>query len=111
MRSISSTLIVPAVRTWSFVVFGDACPTICCACSSVPPFDRYAVIHVARNVWQQVEGGRSAAAARRLIMASVGAVNASNVPMRISTQPEGCAACTCADTATSSSACSCRSAA
>ena len=41
----------------------------------------------------------------------VGAVNASNVPMRISTQPDGCAACTCADTATSSSACSCRSAA
>ena len=41
----------------------------------------------------------------------VGAVNASNVPMRISTPPEGCAGCICADTATSSSACSCRSAA
>ena len=43
---------------------------ICCACSRVPPFERYAVIPVARNVWQQVEGGRPAAAARRLIMAS-----------------------------------------
>ena len=38
------------------------------ACSSVPPFDRYAV-PVARNVWQHVEGGSPAAAARRLIMA------------------------------------------
>ena len=49
--------------------FGDACPAICCACSSVPPFDRYAVIPVARNVWQHVEGGSQAAAARRLIIA------------------------------------------
>ena len=24
----------------SFVVFGDACPAICCACSNVPPFDK-----------------------------------------------------------------------
>ena len=32
-------------------------------------FDRYAVIPVARNVWQHVAGGRPAAAARRLIMA------------------------------------------
>ena len=39
------------------------------------------------------------------------AVNASNVPTRISTPPGGCAACTCADTGTSSSACSCRPAA
>ena len=37
--------------------------------SRVPPFDRYAVIPVARNVWQHVEGGSSAAAARRLIIA------------------------------------------
>ena len=36
---------------------------------TVPPFHRYAVIPVARKVWKQVEGGRSAAAARRLIMA------------------------------------------
>ena len=32
-------------------------------CSSVPPFDRYAVIPVALKVWQQVDAGRSAAAA------------------------------------------------
>ena len=42
---------------------------ICCACSRFPPFDRYAVIPVARNVWQHVEGGSPAAAARRLIIA------------------------------------------
>ena len=30
-----------------------------------PPFDRYAVIPVARNVWQHVEGGNPAATARR----------------------------------------------
>ena len=40
-----------------------------CACSSVPPFDKYAVIPVARNVWQQVDADSSAAAARRLIIA------------------------------------------
>ena len=34
-----------------------------------PPFDRYAVIPVARNVWQHVEGGSLAAVARRLIIA------------------------------------------
>ena len=34
-----------------------------------PPFDKYAVIPVARNVWQHVEGGNPAAAARRLIIA------------------------------------------
>ena len=28
---------------------GDACPAICCACSSVPPFDRYAVIPPAHD--------------------------------------------------------------
>ena len=44
MRSISSNVIVSAVRSYSFVVFGDACPAIRWACSSVPPFDRYAVI-------------------------------------------------------------------
>ena len=43
---------------------------ICCACASVPPFDRYAVIPVARNVWQHVEGGSPASEARRLIIAS-----------------------------------------
>ncbi len=48
---------------------GDACPAICCACARVPPADRYAVIPVARNVWQHVEGGSPAAAARRLIIA------------------------------------------
>ena len=36
----------------------------------VPPFERYAVIPVARNVWQHVDSGSPAAAARRLIMAS-----------------------------------------
>ena len=39
------------------------------------------------------------------------AVNASNVPTRISTPPGGCAGCTYAATGTSSSACSCRPAA
>ena len=41
----------------------------------------------------------------------VGAANGWNVPTRISTPPAGYAGCICADTATSSSACSCRSAA
>ena len=36
----------------------------------VPPLDRYAVIPVARNVWQHVDAGSPAAAARRLIIAS-----------------------------------------
>ena len=44
MRSISSSVTVSAVRSYSFVVLGDAWPAICWACSSVPPFDRYAVI-------------------------------------------------------------------
>ena len=52
MRSISSSVILSAVRSYSFVVFGDEWPAIRCACSSVPPFDRYAVMPVARNVWQ-----------------------------------------------------------
>ena len=43
MRSISSSVTVSAVRSYSFVVLGDAWPAICCAYSSVPPFDRYAV--------------------------------------------------------------------
>ena len=47
MRSISSSMTVSAVRSYSFVVLGDAWPAICWACSSVPPFDRYAVIPVA----------------------------------------------------------------
>ena len=34
----------------------------------VSPFERYAVIPVARNVWQQSEGGSPAAAAHCLIM-------------------------------------------
>ena len=50
MRSISSSVTVSAVRSYSFVVLGDAWPAICWACSSVPPFDRYAVMPVARNV-------------------------------------------------------------
>ena len=56
-RGFSSRVIVsaPSPIDQSFVVFGDACPAICWACSSVPPFARYAVIPVARNVWQQVE--------------------------------------------------------
>ena len=33
-----------------------------CACSRVPPFDRYAVVPVARNVWQHVEDGGPAVA-------------------------------------------------
>ena len=37
----------------------------CCACSRVPPFERYAVIPVARNVWQHVEGGSPSAAGPR----------------------------------------------
>ena len=44
MRSISSSVTVSAVRSYSFFVLGDAWPAICWACSSVPPFDRYAVI-------------------------------------------------------------------
>jgi hypothetical protein len=32
------------------VVFGEAWAAICCACSSVPPFVRYVVMPVARNV-------------------------------------------------------------
>ena len=39
------------------------------------------------------------------------AANAWSVPTRISTPPGGCAGCICADTATSSSVCWCRSAA
>ena len=66
MRSISSSETASAVRSSSFVVFGDECPAIRCACSSVPPFDRYAVMPVARNVWQHVDAGSPAADARRL---------------------------------------------
>ena len=70
MRSISSSVTVSAVRSYSFVVLGDAWPAICCPCSSVPPFDRYAVRPVALNVCQHVDAGRPAAAARRLIIDS-----------------------------------------
>ena len=63
MRSVSSTVTVSAVRSQSFVVLGDACPAVCCACSRVLPFDGYAVIPVARKVWQQVDGGSAAPAA------------------------------------------------
>src|SRR5205809_4544163 len=38
------------------------------AFSIVPPASRYAVIPVARNVWQPIEEGRPAARARRLII-------------------------------------------
>ena len=83
MRSISSTVTVSAVRSYSFVVFGDPCPAICWACSRVPPFDRYAVIPVARNVWQHVEGGSPAAAARRLIKGTD--------QIRVEIHPKACA--------------------
>ena len=66
MRSISSSETTSAVRSYSFVVFGDAWPAIRCACSSVPPFDKYAVMPVSRNVWQHVDAG-SPADERRLI--------------------------------------------
>ena len=46
-----------------------ACPGDLLSVLEGPPFDRYAVIPVARNVWQHVEGGSFAAAARRLIIA------------------------------------------
>ena len=46
----------------------DACPAICCALER-PPFDRYAVVPVARNMWQHVEDGSPAAAPHRLIIA------------------------------------------
>lgn len=72
MRAILSSVITSAVRSYSFVVFGDACPAIRCVCSSVRPFDRYAVTPVARNVWQHVDAGSPAAGARRLIIVSTG---------------------------------------
>ena len=49
MRSISSSEMVSDVRSYSFVVLGDAWAAICCACSRVPPFDRYAVISQSRG--------------------------------------------------------------
>jgi len=36
-----------------------------CWAAIPPPFSRYAVIPVARNVWQQVEEGSPASSARR----------------------------------------------
>ena len=59
----AQTATLPTASLWT------CSPAICCACSRVPPFDRYAVIPVARNVWQHVEGGSPAAEARRLIIA------------------------------------------
>ena len=46
MRSISSSVIVSAVRSYSFVVFGDEWSAIRCACSSVRPvrLERAAVL-------------------------------------------------------------------
>src|SRR5216683_2657206 len=38
IRSTSSSEIWSSVRSYSFVVRGDSCAAICCACSSVPPF-------------------------------------------------------------------------
>jgi len=38
IRSISSSVIWSVVRSYSFVVRGDSCAAICCACSRVPPF-------------------------------------------------------------------------
>jgi hypothetical protein len=51
-------------------VRGDSCAAIACAFSIVPPFSRYAVIPVARNVWQQVEEGSPAACAWRFTIRS-----------------------------------------
>ena len=55
--SISSKLIVSPVRSYSFVVLADSWAAILWACSSLPLQDRYAVIPVARKVWQQVDAG------------------------------------------------------
>ena len=48
-----------ARRSYGFVVFGDALRTIHYACSSVPAFDRYAVMPVAGNVCRHVVAGKS----------------------------------------------------
>ncbi len=42
MRSISSSVTVSAVRSYSFVVLGDAWPAICCACTYVETVARFA---------------------------------------------------------------------
>ena len=44
-------------------------PAICCACSRVRPFDKYAVIPIAWNVWRHVEGAGPRNPSRRLIIA------------------------------------------
>ena len=65
---IPSTVSLSAVRSESFVVFGDACPGSAARAEGAP-FDKYAVIPVTRKVWQHVKGGSPAAAARHLIIA------------------------------------------
>ena len=42
MRSISSSVTVSAVRSYSFVVLGDAWPAICCACTYAETVARFA---------------------------------------------------------------------
>jgi hypothetical protein len=51
-------------------VRGDSCAAITWAFSIAPPFSRYAVIPVARNVWQHVEEGSRASIARRFTIRS-----------------------------------------
>ena len=68
MRSISSTVIVSAVGRKASLCSATRAQRSAARASRVPRFDRYAVVPVARNVWQQVERGSPAAAARRLII-------------------------------------------
>src|ERR1700730_6011053 len=68
--STSSSVISSPVRSYSFVVRGDSCAAMSCAFSIVPPFSRYAVIPVARNVWQHVDEGSPAPFARRFTIRS-----------------------------------------
>ena len=86
MRSISLTVTVSAVdlRRLRRCVPREICYSY--ACSSVPPFDRYAVIPIARNVGQHVEGGSPAAAARCLNIA--GTTRRSSAPT-VSRRPVG----------------------
>ena len=63
MRSISSTVIVSAVRSESFVVFRRRVSGDLLRVLERPPFDRYAVIPSPGRWWQHVDGGTPAAAA------------------------------------------------
>ena len=54
----------------AFVVFGETWPAIWACSREIRPFDRYAVIPVARNVCNSGSRAGSPAAAGRLIMAS-----------------------------------------